>query len=359
MPAHHPAISLAPAACQRSLRLAPLALAPLLALASCHSPSPAPSPQAACPPRAEVLEAAARVFEQSYIRPEGASLAATSLRRAATDDRYARFCADDRAFARALTNDLRRTTGDGHIMFEYAPGASSSGDDAGWIDAWMKRGPSVGWGLAEAKVLAGGVGYIKLTSFYPPTFASEPLGRALHEIAGADALVLDLRDNGGGDDDTANALMAALLDDEGRVLLSYRDRQRVTREVKAAHVLPGPRFDTRKPLAVLLDRRSFSAAEAVAYVLRAEGRARIFGEPTAGGAHITTQERDLPRGFRLGVPDLAPIQPRTGTNWEGKGVTPDVATTREGALDAALRWARSGEPAAPRLQGPESTNAAR
>jgi carboxyl-terminal processing protease len=121
---------------------------------------------------------------RAYIRSEGASLAAASLRRAATGGRYASFCADDRAFAKTVTRDLRRGAGDGHVTFEYAPGASPSGDDAGWIDAWMKRGPSVGWGVAEAKTLEGGVGYIKLTSFYPLEFASPPLGRALREIAG-------------------------------------------------------------------------------------------------------------------------------------------------------------------------------
>ncbi|HEU4410313.1 MAG TPA: S41 family peptidase, partial [Polyangiaceae bacterium] len=310
-----------------------------MALTSCRAPAPA-SPKA-CPSQAEVLEAAALAFERAYIRPEGAALAATSLRRAAADGRYGRLCAQGEAFAKALTADLRHTTGDGHVMLEYVAGASRPGDDRGWIDAWLQRGPSVGWGVAEARVLEGGVGYVKLTSFYPLEFAARPLGEALRAVAGAGALVLDLRGNGGGDDEAANAVTAALLDDDRRLLLRYQDRARVTREVRAEHVLPGPRFGASRPLAVLLDRRSFSAAEAVAYVLQAEGRARVVGEPTGGGAHLTTKERDLPQGFRLGVPDEMPIHPRTGANWEGKGVSPDLPAPAADALDVALRWARS------------------
>lgn len=322
-----------------------LSLASTLALSACRpAASASPTP---CQVQAEVLAATASTFEQAYVRPEGATLAAESLRRSAREGRYAQLCGQDDAFARALTGDLRHTTHDGHIVVEHLGGSGPAGEE-GWVADWRRRGPSVNWGVADAKLLEGGVGYLKLTSFYPLESAAQPLGAALREVANAGALVLDLRDNGGGDDDTANALMSALLDDD-RVLLTYRSRERVTREVRAEHVLPGPRFGAGRPLAILIDHRSFSASEAVAYVLQAEGRAFVIGEATAGGAHITTGSRPLPHGFSLDVPDLAPIQPRTGVNWEGKGVTPNAATTGLGALDRALVWARTpaGGQAAP------------
>ncbi len=324
-----------------------LALALGLAGPACQTQAPArPAPAraaAACPSQAEVLEAAALAFERSYIRPEGAAIAAGALRGARRDGRYGRLCGDAPAFARALTDDLRRATGDGHVQFEHVGAGAAPGED-GWIAAWLGRGPAVNWGVGEARVLEGGVGYLKIASFYPVKNAAGALAGALRAVAGAGALVLDLRGNGGGEDSGANALLSALFDDD-RVLLAYRDRARVTREDRAAHVLAAPRFGGGRPIAVLIDRRSFSAAEAVAYVLQAEGRARVFGAPTGGGAHMTTEERELPGGFRVGLPDLMPVQPRTGANWEGKGVTPDVATAAEDALPRALEWARAAAPA--------------
>jgi hypothetical protein len=305
-----------------------------LAATGCRGPT-APRPR--CAAQAPVLEAAAVAFERAYVRADAGGRAGALLRGASRDGRYARLCAAPHAFAAALTADLRRVTGDGHIVVERS--GAGAPDDENWIAEWLRRGPSVGWGVAEASGLAGGVGYLRLTSFYPLASASGPLSDALRALGDARALVLDLRGNGGGDDETANALIASLLDDE-RAVLVYRDRAGAAREVRAEHVLPARRFGAARPLAILLDRRSFSAAEAVAYVLRAERGARIFGEPTGGGANVTTVDRALPHGFRLGVPDLMPVQPRTGTNWEGRGVTPDVFAPGDLAPALAIAWAR-------------------
>jgi hypothetical protein len=64
------------------------------------------------------------------------------------------------------------------------------------------------------------------------------------------------------------------------------------------------------------------------------GRATVIGERTAGaanpGGQVTTES-----GFQVFVPDGRPINPQTGTNWEGTGVVPDIEIAAEDALRLA------------------------
>jgi C-terminal processing protease CtpA/Prc len=78
-----------------------------------------------------------------------------------------------------------------------------------------------------------------------------------------------------------------------------------------------------KPLVVLIDRRTGSAAEFVAYSLQAQG-GRIVGS-RSGGAHMFDDPVLLPDGYQISIPDRQPINLRTGTNWERTGVAPDAA----------------------------------
>jgi hypothetical protein len=71
---------------------------------------------------------------------------------------------------------------------------------------------------------------------------------------------------------------------------------------------------------VLIDRRTGSAAEFVAYSLQALGRARIVGTRSGGAAHMFDDPVLLPDGYQISIPDRQPINLRTGGNWERTGV---------------------------------------
>jgi len=101
----------------------------------------------------------------------------------------------------------------------------------------------------------------------------------------------------------------------------------------------GKRFGATKPVVVVTDRSTFSAAEEFAYDLQALHRATIVGEPTRGGAHPVAI-RKLSAVFTLRVPTGRAINPITKTNWEGTGVAPDVPAPPGEALAAAVRLAR-------------------
>jgi retinol-binding protein 3 len=101
--------------------------------------------------------------------------------------------------------------------------------------------------------------------------------------------------------------------------------------------VPGRRFDD-KPIFVLIGRDTFSGGEEFAYNLKACKRATLVGEKTKGGAHPGSPYR-LHSHFDVFIPNGRAINPITGTNWEGVGVTPDIITSQEQAFKTAYSMA--------------------
>jgi carboxyl-terminal processing protease len=134
--------------------------------------------------------------------------------------------------------------------------------------------------------------------------------------AGADGLVLDLRDNPGGL--LAQAVRSvSLFVDEGVVCVT--EGKHYGRRVY--HVTGGASL-AKVPLAVLVDRDSASAAEIVAAALADHGRAVVLGERTYGKA-LVQSVRELSNGAALKLTTAAFVTP-AGRNLTERGLTPDV-----------------------------------
>lgn len=89
---------------------------------------------------------------------------------------------------------------------------------------------------------------------------------------------------------------------------------------------------------ILTSKKTASGCESFAYNLKHLGRATIVGEQTSGAAH-SVRTFDLAAKYRAFIPKARPVNPVTGTNWEARGVQPDVETTAADALHEALRLA--------------------
>ncbi|MEO6089428.1 MAG: S41 family peptidase, partial [Umezawaea sp.] len=175
-------------------------------------------------------------------------------------------------------------------------------------------------------------------SLFPVDLCGEAIAAALTIVADAEALILDLRENGGGDPATVALVCSYLLDEPTHLNTMYfRDGESYRQSWSLPHV-PGKRFGGTKPVYVLTSGRTFSGAEELSYDLQQLGRATVVGEQTGGGAHPR-------RGFRVHphleatIPTGRAINPVSGTNWELVGVTPDIEVPAEEALDRALREA--------------------
>ncbi|MGZ0027974.1 S41 family peptidase [Stenotrophomonas sp. S4] len=271
---------------------------------------------AACPAQDGVLQAAASAVQAQYLdEAEGARIA-DALRSWSTQQRYADSCSDPAAFSARLNQDLDMF--DGHFHVERVDAAAGQDD---WLMAWRADARSNGAGVREVRVLEGNVGYLRLSTIYPLDLARPKLAAAFMLLADTDGLVLDLRQNGGGDDASADLLVRTLLDAKIGTVQQLDQRGRRTPVPLPPASLPA----YLKPLVVLIDRRTGSAAEFVAYSLQALGRARIVGTRSGGAAHMFGDPVLLPDGYQISIPDRQPINLRTGGNWEGTGVRPDVA----------------------------------
>jgi len=93
-------------------------------------------------------------------------------------------------------------------------------------------------------------------------------------------------------------------------------------------------------LQLLTGPGAFSAAEMLAYDVKALGRATLVGEPTGGGANSVDL---IPVGSHLEIciPTSRAVNPLTGSNGEGCGVLPDVSVPEEQAPATAVDLART------------------
>jgi C-terminal processing protease CtpA/Prc len=289
--------------------------------------------------QAEVIRAAAALVEQRYVDADKAVQIADAMRRLADERRRPM---EGQAFADEVTDRFRAVSGDGHLGLSYSeqPIPEDGGEtqfSAAEMDKWY--GPQVNHGVEKIERLAGNVMLLDLRVFPPPAMGADVIAAAMTVVAQGEALIIDLRANGGGDD-TADLLTGYLVEGGSPLTGSYDRPSDTRRYASSPEWVPGRRFGDSKPLYILTSRRTFSAAEGFAYNLQALGRATVVGEVTGGGAH-PFEYRRVHAHFAVDLPEGTSINPITGTNWEGVGVQPDVAVPAAQALDKALELARA------------------
>jgi hypothetical protein len=246
-------------------------------------------------------------------------------------------------FARLINQDLEAVHEDRHLYVRFDPewvenerGRKALDDEAVRLGEWRER--TTNYGFREVEILPGNIGYLKFDSFSYDPGAYEPAIGAMSFLSNTAALIIDLRDNGGGSPEMVQFLCSYFLDNPRKHLnsFSYRDPEKLTQYWTYTY-LPGRRLD-QIDLYLLTSRRTFSAAEEFVYNLKNMKRATIVGEATGGGAH-DNRFVILSDGFMMSLPFARAVNPVTRANWEGIGVEPDVEVAREAALETALAMA--------------------
>jgi C-terminal processing protease CtpA/Prc len=117
--------------------------------------------------------------------------------------------------------------------------------------------------------------------------------------------------------------------------------------------IPGPDTPLRKAKVYLLvSNRTASAAEHFSLALKSTGRATLIGETTAGANHFGGAE-PLNDHFAVWMPVGRTYDIRTGKDWEGSGIEPDIAVDPKQALVVALEKAGLSHEEAVRLDARE------
>jgi C-terminal processing protease CtpA/Prc len=248
-----------------------------------------------------------------------------------------------RAFANALTADLRETGHDKHLRVNTGdtphPSMPSSGAPSAEQEADMLKQVAVhGYGIAKADILAGNVGYLDVRAFVRVQWAAPAITAAMTQLAASDALIIDMRNNGGGDPAGVAFLCSYLFDQRTHLNDMYwRDGDR-TQQFWTEDNLPGKRYGQHKAVYVLTGPRTFSGGEELSYDLQQLMRATLIGETTGGGAN-PGRMRILTPYFAAFIPNGRAINPISGTSWEGTGVVPDISVPAADALATAHKLA--------------------
>ena len=291
-----------------------------------------------CPAEAATLESAAARFESDYVLDEKAAEIAMAIRAEAAEAKPGETCRAPEAFAEALTEALREISADKHVFVEPVPSGPvrpDGEDGGGWVARWYAEAPDNNYGIAEVRLIEGNIGYLKLTSFYDLEETWRRYAAAFILLQDTQAMILDLRGNGGGAPEAEIRIQWSFLDDGAEPPLVI-DRGQAGYEARPVPDIGWPRYGGTRPLYILTDGRTFSAAEAVAYGLQSAGRAVVVGERSGGGAHMVGDPMALAGGYQIAMPQTRPVSPVTDANWEGTGVIPDHEVEAEGALDVAL-----------------------
>ena len=286
------------------------------------------------------VDGVARVIEQDYFDEARAKQIAARLRSAAAKGEFDAIV-DPRELASALTTQLEPFDRHFRVGWSDTPRApAAEGPVAAPVQSPDKHRRS-NYGVRRAEVLSGNIGYLDLRGFAPIAFgvAGQPerqaIDAALQLLAGTDALIIDLRENGGGAPHMVGYLSSAFVKKDADIFNTFHGRGRTMSEAPLEWY-PQPRLDT--PLFILTSARTASAAEAFAYTLQSAKRATVIGEASMGAAN-PGGEVDAGHGFSVFVSFATPINPITKANWEGRGVTPDVVVAPAAALGAARRLA--------------------
>jgi hypothetical protein len=199
----------------------------------------------------------------------------------------------------------------------------------GYLDAPLQR---PGGGAVEYGTIGGDVGYVRIASFDPDAVADD-FGEVMDALRSTSGLILDVRNNNGGDADNVAAVVSRFI----ASTMTWLDGVE-------ANGVPFEPWDPiepdaghdpySNPVVVLINGASISAAEILAETMRQLPAVTLVGDTTAGAGcndrDETPGDRTLPSGIRIHIPTGCLFR-YDGVPIEWNGVPPDVPVTQSQA----------------------------
>lgn len=284
--------------------------------------------------KAKVVNRLAQIMDNNYVYPDKGLAMKDLIQAKLKKGEYDQYSSQT-AFADALQADLRSVINDRHIRVafdEERVKAIESRDPNGG------RRPPANFGFEKVEILEGNIGYLDLRGFTDVRFAEEVAVPAMNKLIDADAIIFDLRKNGGGSPSMIRFICSYLFKEPTHLNTFY---WRPADNYSETWTDPSLASQTKEdiPVFILTSDYTFSAAEEFTYDLKNLNRATVIGETTGGGAH-PGGPIVINQGFLVNVPQGRAINPVTKTNWEGVGVEPHIKIDADAALDRALELAR-------------------
>src|SRR5688500_7065928 len=292
--------------------------------------------------RSAVIEVLLKELNDSYVFAETAKKMETDIRWRLAAKEYDNV-SSARGFAEKLTTDLQSVSKDKHLRVRFSFDKLPERTDRRQPteaeieqNRWFNK--RVNYGFERIERMNGNIGYIDLRGFNDHIAGAETVAAAMTFLQNTEALIFDLRQNGGGSPAMIQLISSYLFGDKPVHLNDlYWRKQNKTDEFWTKPELAKIKF-TNKEIYVLTSNYTFSGAEEFSFNLKNLKRATIIGETTGGGAHPGGVVR-LGDHFGVFIPVGRAINPISKTNWEGTGVEPDIKLPKEQALKTAYLMA--------------------
>lgn len=276
--------------------------------------------------KAQIIERTAQLIKEHYVFEEkGAKIAehllaqykAGAFRKATTP----------RALDSMVTITLREYSHDGHLYFRYDPETAANSnkkEEEGGEDIFYYGPKAVenNYGFREVKISDGNIGYIKLSEINISDKSLPLLYAAMRFVTNTKALIIDLQNNGGGGSNIGSVFESYFLP-KNTTLLEFKSRTGAVQVERTVTWLTEEKYN--KPVYIMVNKGTASAAEAFAYVLQAQKRALVIGQASAGAANMNTFY-PVNKEYFVSISTAAPTLPGTDQSWEQKGVQPDHVT---------------------------------
>ena len=334
-----------------SVRRALLVVALSSALVALAAPRSATAQAAAVSPaaRTAVVTRLAEHMQARFVFPDAARRVADDLRAQLAAGAFDQ-AASAHDLAKLLTQRLQAQTNDKHLRVYPRPA------HGGHVLGSPAQLAQSNYGFEKLQRLTGNIGYLDLRYFVDDPAAKAVAVASLNWLAHTEALIVDLRRNGGGSPEQIRFIQSYLFDAPTLLnTLHWRDDAKPggyrIDEFRTSATVDGKRYGQSKPVIVLTSNYTFSGGEEFAYNLQTRKRATLIGETTGGGAHPGAQF-DLGHGLAAHLSTGRAVNPLTNANWEGTGVKPDIAVAADDALRRAqlelLKTMIAAEKEAPR-----------
>lgn len=289
--------------------------------------------------RSAVVESLAVAVRDRYVFPDKGAELARALRRRAAQRQYDGITSS-KVFAESLTSHMRAVTHDLHMRVHYRhrPLPRGGTEESPTEQERLRQAEFQrlrNFGFEQVRRLAGNVGYLDLRMFSGAPEAQATAVAAMNFLGNSDALIVDLRRNGGGSPAMIQTLLSYLVEAGDRLNFNdfyQREGDRWVQWHTSAYV-PGPRLHG-KPVFVLTSPLTGSAAEEFSYDIQTHKLGTLVGATTAGAANPGGLVR-LADHFAAFIATGRAVNPITKTNWEGVGVKPEVSVPAHEALRAA------------------------
>jgi len=295
--------------------------------------------------KAAIVDQISTLLNTNYVFADTAKKIENRLRERFKTGAYDKYSVPQ-AFAEAVNKDLAEIGHDRHMGFAHAPAQAAEiarlrSRNADELTAARARELEAArrnnFGFRKVERLAGNIGYVDFRSFAPAGEAGATAVAAMNFLAYCDAVIVDLRQNGGGNPSQIQLISSYFFSEPTHLNDLYYRAEDTTENYWTLPFVPGPRM-AGTDLYILTSRATFSGAEEFSYNMKNLKRATLIGETTGGGAH-PTDAKIVQTEYVLRVPEGRAINPYSKTNWEGTGVTPDIQVPAAEAYDRAYALA--------------------